>query len=90
MLNKKNRKPIHPILRNCLYIIVPVAALVAFRFIGVAALWLWNLLTSAGWPIIITFVITFLACAILFGWQEVKKGEAVADETEEDEEDEDY
>ena len=84
MLKKKNRKPIHPILRNCLYIIVPIAAIVAFRFIGIAATWLWNLVIQAGWPIILTFVITFLCCAIVFGWQEMKKGEAVTDAKEED------
>ena len=87
MLNKKNRKPIHPIVRNCLYIIVPVAALVAFKFIGAGASWLIGILLKAGWPVALTFLITFIGCAVLFGWLEVKKGEV--DETKEDEEDED-
>lgn len=90
MREKKNRKTIqNPVLRNCLYIIVPVAAILAFKFIGVGANWLFDIVTKAGWPILITFVVTSLGWAIFYGMKEQKKTEVIEDVDEDDEEDDD-
>lgn len=91
MLNK-NRKPINPpknpLLRNCLYIIVPVALLVAFKFISVGANWLFDTVLKAGWPILITFVLTSLGWAIFYGLKEQKKSNTDDEDKESDEDDE--
>ena len=91
MRKKKNRKTIqiqNPILRNCLYIIVPVVLIVGLKFIGVGASWLYDVLSKAGWPILITFVVTSLFWACFYGVREQKLldgEEAPADDDEEDE-----
>lgn len=88
MMKKKNRKSNikNPILRNCMYIIVPVAALVAFKFIGTGATWLFDLVSKAGWSVLATFVITSLGWNVFYGWKELRNSED-GKETDEEEED---
>ena len=85
----KNIKDIkNPILRNCTYIIVPVVALVAFKFLGTGVNWLLGIISQAGWPILITFVLTSLFWACFYGVREQKKADVAEEPVEEDEEDE--
>lgn len=90
MMKKKNRKSNikNPILRNCMYIIVPVVALVAFKFIGTGATWLFDLVSKAGWSVLATFVITSLGWNVFYGWKELRNSENGNEDDEETDEDE--
>ena len=89
---KQNRKIENPILRYALYVIIPVAVLVALYFLGIGAKWLLDLITNVGAPVIITFVVTSIFWNVFHGWRELKgknKVKESSEEGEEDEEDED-
>ena len=84
-MSNKNRKPIreqNPILKNCLYILVPVAIF----FLGVGANSIFDFLSKLNWfwPVLITAVVTSLFWAIFYGLKE-QKNQEVYEEREEDE-----
>ena len=92
-MQKKDRKFTQsPIVRNCTYIIVPVVAFVAFKFIGTGVNWVIDLFAKVGWTMLITFVVTSLFWACFYGIKEQRKakvneGISFAYEGEEDGED---
>ena len=76
MSKKKSRKANleqNPILKNCMYIIVPVGVF----FLGVGAKSIFDFVTKLTWfwPVLITAVVTSLFWAIFYGLKEQKNSD---------------